>query len=186
MVSHSPSMNEELDSRLDELFDDNKPASALKKTEKKTNPLESLQATVLEMEWEIKDSNIDQYLAELQQVGSRFKGEKALCIYVKILDTMGRYLKAKKANAHPETVSFLKVIYDDFQVAVTLPDDERNRSAAKQVNAFKKFKTSISEHVAARKTHDSGRPQSGALTDEVKGYIRKVVREEIMRLVKQK
>ena len=186
MVSHSQSMNEELDSRLDALFDDDKSENELKKTVKEPAPLENLEALVLEMEWEIKDSNLDQYLSELQRVGAQFKGEKSLSIYVKILDTMGRYLKAKKVNAHPETVSFLKALYDDFQSVVTLTEEEKNRSAAKQVKSFKKFKLSISEHAAAHTTQGSDRTPSGALTDEVKGYIRKVVREEIMRLVKRK
>ena len=189
MATNGASMNEELDSRLDELFDDGKP----EKTENKGDPLENLQAVILEMEWEIGDTNLDAYLRELKRAGERFKNDKALSIYIKLLDTMGRYLKAKKASAHPETVSFLKSIYDSFEVAVVdgVPAAEKNRSVAAHVSAFKQFKAAVATHSHTKSSGSAVAPQASGnngngISEEMKTYIRQVVREEIARLVKRK
>lgn len=188
MAINGSSMTEELDSRLDELFDDGP-----EKSEKKGDPLENLQALILEMEWEIGDKNLDAYLFELKRAGERFEQDKALLIHIKLLDTMGRYLKAKKAAAHPETVSFLKSLYDSFEVAVApgMPAAEKNRSATAQVRAFKQFKAAVAAHNATKASRSavssmaSGSAGNG-LSEEMKIYIRQVVREEIARLVKRK
>jgi len=189
MATNGSSMNEELDSRLDELLEDDQP----EKSEKKAGPLENLQAVVLEMEWEIGDKNLDTYLGELNRVGEQFKQDKALTVYIKMLDTVGRYLKAKKASAHPETVSFLKSLYDSFELAVApgMPEAEKKRSAAVQVSAFKRFKDAIAAHAPAKSAGTAATPQPAgvagdALTEETRAFIRQVVREEIVRLVKRK
>jgi len=186
MTINGSSMNEELDSRLNELFDDD-PAPG---TETSGDPLETLKAVILEMEWEIGDKNLDAYLRELKQLGVRCGNDKALSIYIKLLDTIGRYLKAKKAAAHPETVSFLKSLFDSFEMAVGsgMSEEDKNRSAAVHVREFKRFKAMITEH-AMSKSSGQGSPSGGAdvgLSDAVKTYIRQVVREEIARLVKRK
>ncbi|BCS95791.1 hypothetical protein DSLASN_14230 [Desulfoluna limicola] len=189
MATNGSSMNEELDSRLDELFEDDQP----EKSESKAGPLENLQAVVLEMEWEIGDKNLDTYLGELKRVGEQFKQDKAISVYLKMLDTVGRYLKAKKASAHPETVSFLKSLYDSLEVAVEsgMTDAEKNRAAAVQVSAFKRFKETIAAHGPAKSQASAPAPQpsgvAGAgLSEEMRVLIRQVVREEIVRMVKRK
>lgn len=189
MATNGSSMNEELDSRLDELFEDDQP----EKPEKKEGPLETLKAVVLEMEWEIGDKNLDTFLSELKRVGEQFKQDKVISVYIKMLDTVGRYLKAKKASAHPETVSFLKSLYDSFEVVVNscMPEAEKKRSAAVQVSAFKRFKDTIAAHAPSRSAGTAATPQSAgvtgdALSEETKAFIRQVVREEIVRLVKRK
>ena len=161
MATNGSSMNEELDSRLDELFDDVKP----EKTVKKTDPLENLQAVVLEMEWEIGDKNLDTYLLELKRAGERFKEDKPILVYIKLMDTMGRYLKAKKVAAHPETVSFLKACYDSFEVAVGagVPASEKNRMAAVQVGEFKRFKAAVSIHSLGKSSDPDVSPAAPAL-----------------------
>ncbi|SCY40919.1 hypothetical protein [Desulfoluna spongiiphila] len=186
MTMNGSSMNEELDSRLNELFDDGPAPGA----ETPGDPLETLKAVILEMEWEIGDKNLDAYLRELKQLGGRCAGDKALSIYIKLLDTIGRYLKAKKASAHPETVSFLKSLFDSFEAAVDsdMTEEEKNRSAAGHVREFKRFKGLIAQH-AASKPSGQGASSGTAevrLSDAVKTYIRQVVREEIARLVKRK
>ncbi|VFQ46690.1 hypothetical protein [Desulfoluna butyratoxydans] len=182
MTINGSSMNEELDSRLDELFDD----SPAQKPETSGDPLETLKAVILEMEWEIGDKNLDAYLQELKRLGGSCCDDKALTIYIKLLDTIGRYLKAKKAAAHPETVSFLKSLFDSFEAAVAsgMSEEQKNRAAAYHVREFKRFKALIAQHGAA-KPSASGRAGVG-LSDEVKAFIRQAVREEIARLVKRK
>jgi len=189
MTINGSSMNEELDSRLNELFDDDTSHG----TETSGDSLENLKAVILEMEWEIGDKNLDAYLRELKYLSERCGHDKALSIYVKLLDTVGRYLKAKKAAAHPSTVSFLKSLFDSLEAAVGpgMSEAEKNRSAAVHVREFQRFKALISKHGVSKSSRQGapGAPSGGAdvgLSDDVKTYIRQVVREEITRLVKRK
>ncbi|WP_300670498.1 hypothetical protein [Desulfoluna sp.] len=187
MTNNGSSINKELDSRLNEFFDDDtshEPA-------KHEDPLENLKAIVLEMEWELGDKSLDAYLSELKKLGAQCRQDKALSIYIKLLDTIGRYLKSKKAAAHPETVSFLKSLFDNFERAVNsgMGEAEKNHSAAVHVQKFKKFKVSISEYAPTKASKPAAPTQpsgQGGLSDEVKTCIRQVVREEIARLIKRK
>ena len=187
MESQSLSIDEAMNNSFDESLNDD----LLRDVDKKKGLLENLHALVLEMEWEIDDTNLDMYLLELKRIEIKFHSDKALCIYIKILDTLGRYLRFKKTGSHPETAAYLKNLYDDFEVAVGLPDDEKNRSAAKQVSAFKQFKS-----VLSTPPHTSPHPlpalpprptdKKSGLSDEIRAYIRHVVREEVARVMAPK
>lgn len=189
MTINGSSMNEELDSRLSELFDED----AAQEPEKRGDPLENLKAVILEMEWEIGDRNLTTYLGELKRLGARCRHDKALSIYIKLLDTLGRYLKSKKAAAHPETVSFLKALFDSLEAAVGpgMTEGEKHRTAAAHVREFKRFKGMIAEHAQAKASAQAASAPGGdtaeiGLSDAAKAWIRQVVREEIVRLVKRK
>lgn len=190
MTINGSSMKSELNTRLDALFDEDLSRG---ESAKQGAPLETLKAIILEMEWEIADKNLDAYLRELQLLGGRCRNDKALSIYIKLLDTIGRYLKAKKAASHPETVSFLKSLFDSFEVAVSsgMTESEKNRLAAGHVAEFKRFKAAISAQPPSKSSAVA--PQSpppaevgSGLSEEVKAFIRQAVRDEVMRLVKRK
>ena len=181
MTQH-PSMDTELNSRLDELFED----GPVLEEKASGSPLESLKAAILEMEWEIGEKTLTTYLIEVTKLKTAFSEDKAFSVYTKLLETIWRYLMAQRAGAHPETVSFLKKLYDDFE-RVSSPDvslAERNRSAMVQANAFKQFKVLIASLKAPAAPKSVAVPDG--ISDELKSYIRQVVREEIVRLVKHK
>ena len=179
-MTHSPSMNDELNNRLDELFED---GTALDDAKKKGEPLEGLKAVILEMEWEIDENTLGKYLKEVNTLKGLFSGDKALSVYIKLLETLGKYLMARKAQAHPDSIRFLKTLHEDFQRVNEegISQAERNRSAMVQANAFRQLKAQISPAAPAPKA-----AAGEGVSDELKAYIRQVVREEIARLVKSK
>ena len=178
-MAHSPSINDELNNRLDALFED---GPALEDQGRK-DPLEGLTAVILEMEWEIGEETLGKYLREVRGLKSLFVNDKALSVFIKLLETLGKYLMAKKAQAHPESIRFLKALHEDFQ-RVNAPGTspgERNRSAMAQAQAFRQLKSRI-----VPSTPSAQPPSKTEISDELKLHIRQVVREEITRLVKSK
>lgn len=148
-----------------------------------SSPLNNLSAIILSMDWEISDDTMENFLAEVSSLSARYKEDKILSTYLKIHDSLGRYINNKKAEANPESIQFLHTVYTSFEKTVNsvkMEEREKKKLIKEQINRFSQLKAKISgqqptPESVIKKTADG----KASLSDEVKNLIRAEVRKII-------
>ena len=163
-------LGSEVSNRLDELFGDGEPDDApdatasakakpggdarqVKKSERmgtfghgKDSPIKNLKALVFSIDWEITDETMVAFLAEVSRLQQTFKNDQVLLLFLKLHESIGKYIKARKAKAHPDAIKFVASVYKHFEkVLMTpgMPEIQKKKLLASQVNKFKEFKQRV-------------------------------------------
>ena len=176
------SLGEEVSSRLDELFgDDNSEAAPVSKvssaavsvadnsriTGRKAakpraesaaddlpadSPIRNLKALVFSIDWEITDDTMVDFLAETNRLLGKYKNDKILTLFLKLHESIGKYIKAKKARAHPDAFKFVASVYKNFEKVLLSPgmkESQKKQLLSAEVNKFKDFKERVLQREAA-------------------------------------
>ncbi|MFP4667892.1 MAG: hypothetical protein ACLFMN_03760 [Desulfobacterales bacterium] len=123
------------------------------------SPLKQLKALVFGIDWEVTDESMKAFLDEVGQLQARYQNDKILHTFLKLHESVGKYIKAKKARASPEAFKFVQSVFKSFEKAITEPDiseSARKRLLSEQIRNFKDFK----EKLAAAKKAGKQRPQA--------------------------
>ncbi|PIE71538.1 MAG: hypothetical protein CSA22_01545 [Deltaproteobacteria bacterium] len=113
---------------------------------KSVKPLENLKAVILSMEWEINDEIMNTFIDEVNVLTQRYKGNRIYQLFLKLHDSIGKYIKIKKAAAHPSSIQFLNGLFESFESVVMNPEQksaEAEKIILKEVNNFKMLKKRI-------------------------------------------
>lgn len=196
----------ELDERLDALFDEDglddmaieskpaKPSAIINEehfeegelkpsmAEKLTgsSPLNNLSAIILSMDWEITDDTMDNFLAEVNSLKKNYAEDKFNLTYLKLHESVGQYIRRKKADAHPESIKFLHSVYSAFEKTINsakIEDKEKNKMLKDQINKFGVLKAKISGKQPAEALIKRSSDGKATLSEEVVGLIRAEVRK---------
>ncbi len=160
-------MKEDLEDRLDAFFKDDEDeqpvppfGSAQSETlpqkasvpegpapaKKSVKPLENLKAVILSMEWEINDEIMNAFIDEVDVLTQQYKGNRIYQLFLKLHDSIGKYIKIKKAAAHPSSIQFLNGLFESFESVVMNPEQKSvdvEKIVLKEVNNFKMLKKRI-------------------------------------------
>jgi hypothetical protein len=164
------SLGAEVSSRLDELFGDDESgapvekitvARQLKNPPKKTaapvadnavkvsdedSPIRNLKALVFSIDWEITDETMLDFLAETKRLMQKYKDDQILTLFLKLHESIGKYIKAKKARAHPDAITFVASVYKNFEKVLLSPgmqEKQKKQLLGSEVRKFKEFKQRI-------------------------------------------
>lgn len=170
------SLGAEVSSRLDELFGDEDPdaapasrrssaavsAAPESRTAGRTaakpmaenadddlaedSPIRNLKALVFSIDWEITDETMVDFLAETSRLLQQYKNDKILTLFLKLHESIGKYIKAKKARAHPDAIKFVASVYKNFEKVLLTPgmkENQKKQLLAAEVNKFKDFKERV-------------------------------------------
>jgi len=164
-------LNEEVSSRLDELFggggDDEAPmpdasdmSAKESSKEEATNiegpraqaksgeatPIDNLKALVFSIDWEITDKTMDEFLQEVRHLKVKYQDDRIYLLFLKLHESLGKYIKARKARAHPDAIKLVTSVYKKFQKALLSPElseAEKKKIIAGEVKKYKRFKQRI-------------------------------------------
>jgi hypothetical protein len=165
-------LGSEVSSRLDELFGDGDLDDAQKSTVSpkakpvaagtarkmrsearfaetshgKDSPIKNLQALVFSIDWEITDETMVAFLGEVSRLQQTFKNDQVLLLFLKLHESIGKYIKARKAKAHPDAIKFVASVYKHFEKVLStpgMPELQKKKLLASQVNKFKEFKQRV-------------------------------------------
>lgn len=167
-------LGSEVSSRLDELFGDGAPDDAPKATGSpkakppagpgaarremrkevravdaghgKESPIKNLQALVFSIDWEITDETMVAFLSEVSRLQQTFRNDQVLLLFLKLHESIGKYIKARKAKAHPDAIKFVASVYKHFEKVLStpgMPEIQKKKLLASQVNKFKEFKQRV-------------------------------------------
>lgn len=170
------SLGAEVSSRLDELFGDDdsemSPVSEVssdavsvagesKRTSRKAvkpmadsssddlgedSPIRNLKALVFSIDWEITDETMLDFLAETKRLMQKYKNDKILSLFLKLHESIGKYIKAKKARAHPDSIKFVASVYKNFEKVLLTPgmkQSQKKKLLTAEVKKFKDFKQRV-------------------------------------------
>lgn len=110
------------------------------------SPIRNLKALVFSIDWEITDETMVDFLAETDRLLQIYKNDKILTLFLKLHESIGKYIKAKKARAHPDAMKFVASVYKNFEKVLLTPgmkENQKKQLLASEVNKFKDFKERI-------------------------------------------
>lgn len=170
------SLNAEVSNRLDELFGDedsetsamsvassqgaglsNEPVKRGKKTaaavrdngigsEADNSPIKNLKALVFSIDWEITDEIMIDFLKETKRLSKKYQNDKVLSLFLKLHESIGKYIKAKKARAHPDSIKLIASVYKNFEkvlLSTGISEIQKKKLLSAEVKKFKSFKQRV-------------------------------------------
>jgi HAMP domain-containing protein len=142
----------EVDRRLDYLFgeSDESPDFDEDSGDFEDSPLKELKPVVLSIDWEINDEIMTKFMGQLNILKDTYKDDKILLMFLQILGSAGKHIKAKKASADPDVIRLLNSVYASLEKVILskgMTEAERKKTLRVQVNKFKK----VREQIALRK-----------------------------------
>ncbi|BBO87190.1 hypothetical protein [Desulfosarcina ovata] len=154
----------DLENRLDDFFSDElppqeNPAAEPAAAKVSELPLEDLKSTILAIDWEITDDALDAFIHQVDKLADRYSADKVIQSLLKILKSLGKYIRQKKSNAHPDTIKRIMAVYSTLEAVVgndDLSQTEKKQLLQEEVNQFKMLKAKIVE----RKPASSAAPQA--------------------------
>jgi len=123
------------------------------------SPLNELKALVFGIDWEINEESMVAFLKEVRQLQQQYEKDKIFSTFLKLHESVGKYIKAKKSRAHPDALKFVASVFTSLEKALLTPDmprAQKKRLLAEEIRKFKAFK----EQVASKKK--SGAPEPAA------------------------
>ena len=147
-------MSSELESRLDDLFDENDirlPDTPDQDT-KKHYPLAELKNLILSIDWEITDEVLEKFLQQLQDVKIMYQHDKIVLAYLQILNSLGNYIKINRAKSHPKTFKVLNAVFsslDNVVLTRDMAEPVKKKMLLAEINRFKNLKAAIARNKSA-------------------------------------
>jgi methyl-accepting chemotaxis protein len=123
-----------------------------------SSPLKGLKTTVLSIEWEITDDIMDKFLTQVDELIQTYTDDRIIYMFLQLLRAIGKYIKAKKANADPDVVRLLNTTYaalEETQLTKGISEAKKKKLLIDEVNKFK----TIKERLTGKKFKHEGEPE---------------------------
>lgn len=150
MADKKVTFADEINNRLGDFFGDidtpDVPARDTKPAPQKNSDLFDLQAIILSIEWEISDVIMKRLIAEIDRLMKIYQGDKVVNSLLKLLDSVGKYINAKKATAHPDSIKLLHSIHANLQKVANSEDiteSQSNQILSAEMAKFKDLKQKL-------------------------------------------
>ncbi len=145
-------ITDEVQSRLEDIFNESEKtlADVEEGGEPQDSPLRGLKTVLLSIEWEITDEAMTILIGELDKLEDKYKDDKNLLLFLRLLATAGKYIKSSKANAHPGAIRMLNSVYKSLEIVLLskgITEAEKKKILYTHIEEFKKLK----EQIALRK-----------------------------------
>ena len=150
--------------------------------------LQELKAIFLAMDWEINDQTLDKLIDESEKLMNSSEGDLVLMAYFKMLASLGKYIKARKANSDKDAVGLLSSVYEGMEKVIAaeeMPYREKERLVIDEIRKFQALKQKIT---GSRVGHSSKKRLDQVVSDaEIKDIKADVVslRQEVTELREQ-
>jgi hypothetical protein len=142
----------EIDTRLDNFFEKEEHASsAPPKAPVDTSVLEKtaikeLKSVILSLEWEITDQVMQKLGEEIAKLEIKYKNDKIVVAFLQLLGSLGKYIRKKRAEAHPDSIRLLHSVYENLEESLLsseLSEVDKKRMLVSQVSEYKRLKDEI-------------------------------------------
>lgn len=110
------------------------------------SPVKALKALVFSIDWEITDEIMLDFLKEIKRLSKMYKKDKVLSIFLKLHASIGKYIKAKKARAHPDSIKLIASVYKNFEkvlLSTGITEVQKKKLLSFEVKKFKAFKQRV-------------------------------------------
>lgn len=108
--------------------------------------IKDLKSVILSLEWEITDQVMQKLGEEIKKLEEKSKGDKIVVAFLQLLGSLGKYIRKKRAEAHPESITLLNSVYESLEEAMlskTLSEADKKKMLVARVNQYKQLKEEI-------------------------------------------
>lgn len=170
--SENHAANAELDNRLDNFFEkEKKPkketetTTAIDPHEIENSSIKELKSVILSLEWEITDQVMQTLAEEISKLEVLYKTDKIIIAFLQLLGSLGKYIRKKRAEAHPDSIRLLHSVYESLEKAMLsdeMTDAAKKKMLVSQVSRYKKLKKEIvvAKTVTSKKDSPALEPES--------------------------
>lgn len=164
------------------------------------SPIKGLKALVYGIDWEITDESMVSFLREVKRLEKKYQGNKIYLLFLKLHESIGKYIRVRKVNAHPDALKFVASVFTNFEKVLITPgmsEIQKKRLLSGEVKKFKDFKERVISREQARgvpkaAVASAGHPvaaarpalsgESQAMVDYIVEEIKKTIRDEFATL----
>lgn len=150
MAVKKGSFADEVNNRLGDFFGNtdtsDAPTQGTNLSPQKDSVLFDLKAIVLSIEWEISHEIMTRLIAEADRLMKIYRDNKVVHSLLKLLDSVGRYVNANKANALPDSIKLLHSIHANLQRVVTsetITESQSSQILSAEIAKFKNLKQQL-------------------------------------------
>ncbi len=159
----------EVEKRLEDLFGESEitPDFPQNNAEVENSLLRELKAIALSIDWEIDDEIMAQLIEQVEKLKDEYRDDNIILLFLRLLGSVGKYVKNNKANAHPDSIKLLNSVYVNLEKVIMykdMPEAEREKALLGEVKKFKKLKKAI----ALKKAHEDRKEEPIPLIIEEK------------------
>lgn len=107
------------------------------------SPIDSLKALISAIEWEISDDTMDAFIIEVERLKEKHQDDPMLVMFLKLHESIGKYIRSKKARAHPDAIKFVTSVFMSFEKVITtplMPNAQKKKLLFAEMKIFKEFK----------------------------------------------
>jgi hypothetical protein len=125
-------------------------------------PIRELQAVILAIDWEINDEIMTGLIEQIGRLKEVFKKDKILLLFLQLLGSVGKYIKTRKANAHPDAIQLLNSVYASFEnvfLSKDMPQDEKKKILISEVEKFNRLKEQLANRKAEAEKKEDAFPE---------------------------
>ena len=154
--------NEDVIRHLDDFFSEGIEFPSDMRSVKEGSPIGELQAVILAIDWEINDEIMTGLIEQTGRLKEVFKKEKILLLFLQLLGSVGKYIKTKKANAHPDAIQLLNSVYASFENVLfskDMPQDEKKKILIFEVEKFNRLKEQLANRKAQAGKKEDALPE---------------------------
>ncbi len=126
--------------------------------------LQNLKALVSEIEWEISDEIMSAFLREVALLQKSYHHDSVRLMFLKLHESIGKYIQAKKARAHPDAIKIVSSVFRAFSKTANepgMPVYRQKKLLSAEVQVFKEFKQRV-QGGKKQPADDHGVPESFA------------------------
>ena len=131
--------------------------------EQKNSHLRTLKATIFSIDREINDETISVFMKQIGRLKGAYRDDNTVVMFLRLLESVGEYVKTNKANAHPYSIPLLKSVCAGLEKVMSsegITEAKRKKVLLVEVKKFKKLKEQIALE-KADKNRDDASPAEG-------------------------
>jgi methyl-accepting chemotaxis protein len=151
------------------------------------SPLKDLKSIVLSIDWEISDEIMSRFLDQVNSLTGIYQGDRIILMFLSLLNSVGKYIKAKKENSDADVVKLLNSSYAALEKSVLtkeITEDEKKKLIITEVNKFKKIREKLGGKPADKPKKEVISPEKEKFSQpepvlEVEEAVSQPVQEEV-------
>ncbi|MGB5686819.1 MAG: hypothetical protein WBM35_13470, partial [Candidatus Electrothrix sp.] len=131
--------------------------SASVRREKTDDPLTSMEATILGLEWEVTQDGLEKFHNEATELREHLTDNRDAQILVQGLQALGSYIREEKTNAHPDSFTILHAFYDALKLLIqdtNLTAEQRKQVLIEQIGSLNSLKAIIAKSAADKSAEE--------------------------------
>ena len=140
-------------------------------------PLKDLKSTILAIDWEITDDALEAFIYQVDGLKEQFEDDKVVMTLLKLLKSLGKYIRAHKSKAHPDTIKRIMAVYSVLEKSVSddeLGQAEKEKMLLEEVRLFQQLKSKIVDSKSPYMATGQQKPVSTGEASDIDAVIKAI------------